>query len=140
MQGGVFGERVLPGLALGLCLGSVAYQVALYRFLEEKGGAHGTYGTGVGYKLAAARRLAGAEALYEQQRFLQMDQLGRVEPAQIDLPFLVALQPGGSAWPTNQIVLVYDANRANYRPEQVPQLAGAPQESFGPLRLYFLTK
>ncbi len=138
--GGAPGGRALPAVALGLCLGSVLYLLALCRFMESKGGAHGTYGTGVGYKLAAARRLAGGRELYEQQRFLQMDQLGRVEVAQVDLPFLVALQPGGSAFPTNQIVLVYDANRANYRPEDIPQLANAPHEAFGPLRLYFLTK
>ena len=140
VERGVPGGRAIPVTALALCLGSVLFMTEFYRFIEAKGGAHGTYGSGVGYKLQAARRLAGGQELYVQQRLVQMDQLGRAELAQIDLPFLVAMQGAPAAWPSNQMVLVYDANRANYRADEVPQLAKVPNETFGPMRLYFLEK
>lgn len=138
-------QRGLPSVAFVLCVFSVVYMTDLYRFLRERGGAHGTYGTGVGYKLATARRLVGATNLWEQQRLLQMDRLGRVELAQIDLPFLIWLETDRRAANPNlpaehEVVLVYDANRANYRPEQIPQLATARSESFGPMRLFFVPR
>ncbi|MDW8343129.1 MAG: hypothetical protein RMM51_01395 [Verrucomicrobiae bacterium] len=138
-------QRGLPAAALGLCALSVVYMVDLYRFIEERGGAHGTYGTGVGYKMEAARWLAGATNLWEQQRLLQMDRLGRVELAQIDLPFLIWLETERRGSSTNlpaanEVVLVYDSNRANYRPEQVSQLTTVRSQSFGPMRLFFVPR
>lgn len=137
-------QRGLPAAGLLLCGLSVAYMGDLYRFLDHRGGAHGTYGTAVGYKLQAASRLAGATNLWEQQRLVQMDRLGRVELAQIDLPFLIWLETERRGVTTNpvggEVVLVYDGNRANYRPEQVPQLASVRSDSFGPLRLFYLSR
>ena len=138
-------RKFLVALAGVLCLGSAVYLTDFYRFVASKGGAHGTYGTGVGYKLRAAdwlAQVAGANELYAQERLLQMDQLGRLELAQMDLPFLVAWREHMPTrnLATNQFVLVYDANRANYDPERVPQLAGVPHETFGPMRLYLLSR
>ncbi len=126
-----------------LVAANVWFMADCYRFLSRYGGAQGTYGTGLGYKVAAARYLARKADVLElvrQQRMGQMDQLGRLEMPQLDLPWLAGQLGTGAELRTNTMVIVVDENRANYDPLQVAQLANLPHTNFGPMRLYFMER
>jgi len=143
---GAVAERLpRPAIIAGavLAAANVWFMVDCYRFLNRYGGAQGTYGTGLGYKVAAARYLAeraDVGELIRQQRLGQMDQLGRLELPQRDLPWLAGPSGRGSSLPTNTLVIVVDENRSNFDPPRVTQLASLPQTNFGPVRLYFLER
>jgi len=147
---GAVAERLRrPAIIAGAVLvaANVWFMADCYRFLSRYGGAQGTYGTGLGYKVAAARYLAeraDVPELVRQQRMGQMDQLGRLELPQLDLPWLAGLEKarlGGSlALPTNVMVIVVDENRTSYDVARVAQLANLPQTNFGPVRLYFMER
>ncbi len=136
----------LSGILGLILLWNVIFVLDLYQFLGRNGGAQGAYGSGLGYKQAVASRLAefeNIETVIADQRLLQMDHLGRVEPAQTELLFLIARKKYSSHTrhlATDQVVLVVDGNRTTYSPDQVPWLVSAKQEKFGPMRLYYLDR
>lgn len=140
------GVRVLivGGLALILA-GNLVYLQDMYRFLTVHGGAFGTYGSALAYKRQAAGFLlehADVPQLQAEQRLAQMDQFGRLEPPQEDLPYLLRLESQHVAsrvatTPTNVVVVLVDDNRSYFTPEQWGQLTGMPQTNFGPIRLFF---
>ena len=144
------GRVVVYAIVGLLVVANLAFLLNFFQFIERNGGAHGTYGTVLAHKEAAARWLAeraDVQPLMTEQRLVQMDRLGRGEMPQLDLPFLAVLQTGvrttGAPQPrieTNTVVLVVDGNRANFNPQQIAQLAGAPQTNFGPMRLYLLQR
>jgi hypothetical protein len=140
------GARVLivGGLALILA-GNLVYMQDVYRFLTVHGGAFGTYGSGLAYKRQAARFLlenTDVAEMQAEQRLGQMDQFGRLEPPQEDLPYLLRLDSQrpvrtSATIPTNVVVVLVDDNRSYFTPEQWGQLTGLPQTNFGPIRLFF---
>jgi hypothetical protein len=144
---GAPGGRALPAVAGVLAAANVWFMADFYRYVGRYGGAQGTYGTGLGHKRAAAQWLAeraDVEQLMGEGRLAQMDQLGRVEKPQLDLPWLAMISGKrlgeGFALQTNEVVLVVDENRTNYDPKRIPELAGAPQTNFGPMRLYLIKR
>jgi hypothetical protein len=135
---------IVGGLILILA-GNLVYLQDMYRFLTVHGGAFGTYGSGLGYKTQAARFLlenTDVKQLQADQRLGQMDQFGRLEPPQEDLPYLLRLEShrvarSNDAIPTNTVVVLVDDNRSYFTPEQWGQLTSMPQTNFGPIRLFF---
>lgn len=127
------------------------YMLDFYRFVGRYGGAHGTYGTVVSVKRAAARyteRQANVRQLMEGQRIVQMDQLGTAGPPQLEFPYLAIIDNPDRATQasTNLMVMVVDNNRANFAPLSLSQLAamtkmaGVQLTNFGPMYVYFLKR
>jgi hypothetical protein len=123
-------------------LGNIVYMQDLNRYLAQYGGAQGTYGSGLGYKQAAAK-FAAAHAdvreLVRENRLLQVDQLQQgAQPAQLDLPFLALQHERGNPLPTNQLMLVVDDNRTGFDASRMN--FGATGTNFGPMRIYVLNR
>ena len=127
---------------------NVWFVVELYGFLGRHGGAHGGYGTVIGYKLAAAqflRERVDLEDLMSKQRYWQMDQWGKIERARLELPVLAA-QMDGTGKAGVEAVLVVDMNRADFsRPtaEQVAALMNGRSVTamnFGPMCLFLVSQ
>jgi len=139
-------QAIPPGILVAVIaaflLGDVVYMQDLNRYLVQYGGAQGTYGSGLGYKQAAAE-FAAAHAdvreLVRENRLLQVDQLRQgAQPAQLDLPYL-ALQHGqGTPLPANQIMLVVDDNRTSFDASRVT--FGGTGTNYGPMRIYVLNR
>lgn len=145
---GALSERVVPAKILvagvvAFVVGNIVFMLDVNRYLVQYGGAQGTYGSGLGFKQAAAEYVAArgnARELVKEDRLLQMDQWQRVEPAQLDLPFLATMHgqgPGGQL-ATNSIMLVVDDNRTSYDASRVN--FGGTGTNFGPVRVYIINR
>ncbi len=144
---GALASRVVPpkilvaGIA-AIVVGNIAFMLDVNRFLVRYGGAQGTYGSGLGFKEAAAEYLAAhadAQELVKENRLLQMDQWQRVQPAQLDLPFLAMLQgQGKTQLATNSLMLVVDDNRTSYDASRVN--FGGTGTNDGPLHVYIIPR
>jgi len=144
-------RMVIGAVVVAVLLGNFVFMMDFYRFVGRYGGAHGTYGTSVGFKRAAARFVAkrtDVKRLMAEGRLMQMDSLGKVEPPQLEFQFL-ALQespPATEITPTNLVVLVVDRNRSNFPPPslaeltQMARLTGIAETNFGPMHVYFLKR
>jgi len=141
-------RAVILALVIVPVLWNVTFVVDLYAFLSQYGGAHGTYGTVLAYKQAAARHLAeraDVNQLVREQRLLQMDRLGELRRARMDLVWLAMQEPGEvTKGRLNAMVVVTDQNRASFsqrdlydwrKPFGSLQLADA---NYGPMQLMFL--
>jgi hypothetical protein len=143
---GALGQRPVPvkvliAVVLVFVAGNVIFMLDVNRYLERYGGAQGTYGSGLDFKLAAAEFLAAradTDKLVKENRLLQMDHWQRAEPAQLDLPFLAMLQSHGDQLATNSIVLIVDDNRTSFDASQVN--FGGASTNFGPMRVYFINR
>jgi hypothetical protein len=165
-------RRLKPGLTSAvvgvLVIANVVFTMDYYRFVGANGGAQGTFGTALGYKLQAARYLAakGGEPLREQSEtqlalslartreeqaalaqklqrpiLIELNHEGKPEFPQLEWPFLIAQQPVGQAvWPTNATVLLVDGNREALQPQQWQQLEQFPNTNFGPIKLFFVQR
>jgi hypothetical protein len=143
---GALARRAVPPkiLAVGMAafvVGNIVYMLDVNRYLVQYGGAQGTYGSGLGYKQAAAE-FAAAHAdireLVKENRLLQMDQWERAQPAQLDLPYLALLRDQGKPLATNQIMLVVDDNRTSFDASRVN--FGATGTNCGPMKVYVLNR
>jgi hypothetical protein len=144
---GALAERAVPPkiLVAGIAafvVGNTVFMLDLNRYLVRYGGAQGTYGSGLGFKQAAAEYVAAhgdARELVKANRLVQMDQWQRVEPAQLDLPFLAMLHgPGKDQLATNSVVLVVDDNRTGYDASRVN--FGGTGTNYGPVHLYVINR
>jgi hypothetical protein len=147
---GALSKRAVPpkilmaGIA-AFVVGNIVFMLDVNRYLVQYGGAQGTYGSGLGFKQAAAEYVAGlgdARELVKENRLLQMDQWQRVEPAQLDLPFLATMlgqgQAQGNPLATNSIMLVVDDNRTGFDASRVN--FGGTGTNFGPVRVYLINR
>jgi hypothetical protein len=151
-----------------LVMGNVAFMLSYYRFVEQHGGAQGTFGTALGIKQQAARFLAeqGGERLRDecemqlslsqartseeqaalaqklkQPMLIELNPEGKPELPQLEWPLLVTQQPAGQgAWSTNMTVVLVDGNREALQPQQWQQLEQLPKTNFGPIRIYFVKR
>ncbi|MGD1020019.1 MAG: hypothetical protein ABSA12_11970 [Verrucomicrobiia bacterium] len=145
---GALARRAVPPniLVAGIAAfvaGNVVFMLDVNRYLVTCGGAQGTYGTGLGFKQAAAEYVAAradAREFVKQNRLLQMDQWQRVEPAQLDLPFLATMRGQGKGSPlaANSVVLVVDDNRTSFDASRVN--FGGTGTNFGPMRVYIINR
>ncbi len=159
---------VVAAVVVVLVAGNVLFMLAYYRFVEQSGGAQGTFGTALGVKQQAARFLAeqgGArlrdecdtQLLSSQARtreeqtalaqklqqpiVIELNPEGKPELPQLEWPLLVMQQrPGQGAWPTNTTVVLVDGNREALQPQQWQQLDQLPKTNFGPIRIYFVKR
>lgn len=148
-----------------MLVGNVVYLWDFYRFIRVNGGAQGSYGTGLGWKLAAAKYLAERGGLplrkesetqvalamsrnpdehlrlaaqLSQPTLLQLNYKNKAELPELEWPFLIAQAvPGAGQLPTSTVVLIVDGNREALTPGQRQQLEKFPRQTFGPIRLYF---
>jgi len=143
---GALGQRALPakiviaGVAI-FVVGNVIFMLDANRYLNRYGGAQGTYGSGLGFKREAAEFVsarADVEKLFKENRLLQMDHWQRVEPAQLDVPFLAMLHGQGGQLGTNSLVLVVDDNRTSFDASRVN--FGGLSTNFGPMRIYVISR
>lgn len=147
---GALAKRAVPlkilvaGIAV-FVVGNIVFMLDVNRYLVQYGGAQGTYGSGLGFKQAAAEYVAGlgdARELVKENRLLQMDQWQRGEPAQLDLPFLATMlgqgQAQASSLATNSIVLVVDDNRTGFDASRVN--FGGTGTNFGPVRVCLINR
>jgi len=154
-----------------MLLWNVVYLLDFYRVVNREGGAFGTYGTTLSFKKQAAQFLVerGGQKLVEDSRaqldllsakslgrepqvtaglrrpmLVQMDNFGRFELPQTDLPYLIWLDrnrtPDTTRFPTNLFIVVVDENRVRFSSQQWEKLASAPQTNFGPMHLLFMTQ
>jgi len=143
---GALSPRVVPAklLVAGMAaflVGNVIFTLDVDAYLSRYGGAQGTYGSGLGFKQAAANFVAAqadTEKLVKENRLLQMDHWQRAELAQQDLPFLAMLQDHGDVLTTNAIVLVVDDNRTSFDASRVN--FGGASTNFGPMRVYLINR
>ena len=143
---GALGQRVVPAkiLIAGVALfvvGNIVFMLDVNRFLSRYGGAQGTYGSGLGFKQAAAGFVAARAdtgKLVKENRLLQMDHWQRAEPAQLDLPFLAMRQDHGGPLAENLLMLVVDDNRTSFDAARVD--FGGGSTNFGPMRVYLIKK
>jgi len=143
---GALARRAVPSkiLVAGVAIfavGNIVYMLDVNRYLVQYGGAQGTYGTGLGFKQAAAGYVAAradAKELVAQDRLLQMDQWQRAEPAQLDLPFLAMLHGSGHELATNQLMLIIDDNRTSYDAGRVN--FGGDGTNCGPMHVYIISR
>lgn len=120
-----------------LLAGNVVFANDLFGFLRSHRGAHGTYGTVLADKQAAARYVAGLDdvkQLAAQARLWQVDRVVNVgqgqtvalaDRAQLDLPFLAAEHRPAATLASNRMVVVVDQNRVNFEPSQWQQFRTA---------------
>jgi len=143
---GALGQRALPakiviaGVAI-FVVGNVIFMLDANRYLNRYGGAQGTYGSGLGFKREAAEFVsarADVDRLFKENRLLQMDHWQRVEPAQLDVPFLAMLHGQGGQLGTNSLVLVVDDNRTSFDASRVN--FGGLSTNFGPMRIYVISR
>jgi hypothetical protein len=137
-QRAVPAKILLTGAAVFLA-GNVIFTLDVNAYLSRYGGAQGTYGSGLGFKQAAAKFVA-AQAdtgkLVKENRLLQMDHWQRAEPAQLDLPFLAMSHDHAEVLATNSIVFVVDDNRTSFDAGRVN--FGGISTNFGPVRVYLI--
>ena len=144
---GALARRAIPpGIVVAVIavflLGNIVYMQDLNRYLAQYGGAQGTYGSGLGYKQAAAE-FAAAHAdvreLVREQRLVQVDQLRQgAQPAQLDLPYLALQHEQGNPLPANRFMLVVDDNRTSFDASRVN--FGGTGTNFRPMRIYVLNR
>jgi hypothetical protein len=145
---GALAQRAVPpkilmaGIA-AFVVGNIVFLLDVNRYLGQYGGAQGTYGSGLGFKEAAADYVAArgdARELVKENRLLQMDQWQRAEPAQLDMPFLATMrgQGRGDQLATNSVVLVVDDNRTSYDASRVN--FGGTGTNFGPVHVYIINR
>jgi hypothetical protein len=145
---GALAQRAVPprilvaGIAV-FVVGNIVFLLDVNRYLVQYGGAQGTYGSGLGFKQAAAEYVAAradARELVKENRLLQMDQWQRAEPAQLDLPFLATMlgRGQGKQLATNSIVLVVDDNRTSYDAKRVN--FGGTGTNDGPMHVYVINR
>lgn len=143
---GALSPRAIPAKLLvagvaAFLVGNVIFTQDVDAYLSRYGGAQGTYGSGLGFKQAAARFVAAqtdTEMLVKENRLLQMDHWQRAEVAQQDLPFLAMLQSHGDGLATNTVVLVVDDNRTSFDASRVN--FGGISTNFGPMRVYLINR
>jgi hypothetical protein len=143
---GALSPRTVPAKVLiaGVAVfvaGNILFTQDVDAYLSRYGGAQGTYGSGLGFKQAAARFVAGqadTEKLVKENRLLQMDHWQRAELAQQDLPFLSMLQEHGDVLATNSLVLIVDDNRTSFDASRAN--FGGASTNFGPMRVYFINR
>jgi hypothetical protein len=139
---------VVPVL-MAVLVGNVVFVEDLYRFLGRYGGAHGTYGTVLAHKQAAAEWLADrmdVGAALRSQRIWQMDRPGKLERARLDVVWLASQRPAtvAPARFAEATVVVFDRNRMNLSPRELEEWQAAvcgralDQAVFGPLQLVLL--
>jgi hypothetical protein len=153
---------VAGGIAGALALGNVVFLMDFYRFVDQYGGAQGTFGTALSYKQAAARYLAergGAQLVADSAAHLagkpntanplliQLNHEGRPELPQLEWPFLIEQAAGmnrgvaaASTLGTNPTIVIVDLNREAYPPKLWEQLNQSPSTNFGPIRLFFVNR
>jgi len=162
-------QRPLPwvvvAMVVAMLAGNVVYLNDYYRFVARNGGAQGSQGTGLGFKLAAAKFLGerGGNRLHEesetqialalsrdpvertrlaaqlsQPTLLQLNYEAQAKLPELEWPFLIAqVPPGPGELPTATAVLIVDGNREALQPSQLTQLKQFKRVTFGPVRLYF---
>jgi hypothetical protein len=134
--------RILVAGIAAFVVGNIVFMLDVNRYLVQYGGAQGTYGSGLGFKQAAAEYVAAradARELVKENRLLQMDQWQRAEPAQLDLPFLATMRgQGKDQLATNSIVLVVDDNRTSYDASRVN--FGGTGTNDGPMHVYVINR
>ena len=143
---GALGQRAVPAKVLiaGVAvfvIGNVIFMLDVNRYLGRYGGAQGTYGSGFGFKQSAAEFVAAradAGRLVAESRLLQMDHWQRVEPVQLDLPFLAMLHGRGDQLGTNSVVLVVDDNRTSFDAGRAN--FGGISTNFGPMRVSLINR
>jgi hypothetical protein len=167
---GALGERALPGkvtatLAGVFVAGNLVFMLDYCRFVEQNGGAQGTFGTALGYKQQAARYLAeqGGEKLREacetqlaltvartreeqaalahrlqSPPLIELNHEGKPELPQTEWPLLITQSPSGG--PGSGTIVLVDGNREALQPQQWQQLAQYPSTNFGPIKLYFVKR
>lgn len=156
---------VVTAAVVAMLAGNVVYLNDYYRFVGQNGGAHGSQGTGVGYKQAAAKFLAerggiplqqesqvqialalsrdpaeriGLAAQLSQPTLLQLNFEDRAQLPELEWPWLIAqATPGSGMLATGTAVLIVDGNREALQPEQLQPLEQFERVTFGPVRLYF---
>ncbi len=133
------------GTVTAVLVWNVAFVADFYRFLDQYGGAHGTYGTVLAQKHDAARFLASradVQQLTSEGRLWQVDRLIQATPTervllterpQLDLPFLAMMKNKTRAanLPTNTVIFVTDNNRTNFEPRQWAQYRVVVAEPHG---------
>ena len=143
---GALSQRAVPAKILIVVVamflvGNIVFMLDVNAYLSRYGGAQGTYGSGLGFKQAAAEFVAtqaDAANLVKENRLLQMDHWQRAEPAQLDLPFLAMLLGHGNVLASNAVVLVVDDNRTSFDADRVN--FGGLSTNFGPMRIYVINK
>jgi 4-amino-4-deoxy-L-arabinose transferase-like glycosyltransferase len=136
-------QKILVAGIAAFVVGNIVFLLDVNRYLVQYGGAQGTYGSGLGFKAAAAEYVAArgdAREFVNENRLLQMDQWQRVEPAQLDLPFLATMSGQGQKNPlaTNSIMLVVDDNRTSFDASRVN--FGGTGTNFGPIHVYIINR
>lgn len=143
---GALSQRAVPvkilvaGVAAFL-VGNVVFTLDVNAYLSRYGGAQGTYGSGLGFKEAAAKFVAtqaDTDRLVKENRLLQMDHWQRAAPAQLDLPFLAMMHEHADVLATNSVVLVVDDNRTSFDASRVN--FGGASTNFGPMRVYLINR
>jgi 4-amino-4-deoxy-L-arabinose transferase-like glycosyltransferase len=145
---GALSPRAVPAKVLIASIavfvaGNILFTQDVDAYLSRYGGAQGTYGSGLGFKQAAAQFVAKnflVNWLVDQNRLLQMDHWQRAEPAQLDLPFLAAFSP--EQYDRNSlppvVVLVVDDNRTSF--DAARANFGGTRTNFGPMRVYVINR
>lgn len=118
-------------------IGQFAYVHRLYGFLEEQGGARGTYGVVYKHKVDLCRRIA---ATSQTPHPIMSRDWPPKTPVESDIEYLVSMYLEKRSWPaTNpqgpQTAFVVVDTR--FQPPDAPEpMPNVPSQSFGPLRLY----
>jgi hypothetical protein len=134
-----------------------------YRFVQQNGGAQGTFGTALGIKQQTARflaeqggsplreacetQLAFATAQTQEERaalagrigrpqLVELNHEGQAELPQLEWPLLITQAGSGRAEEGAATIVLVDGNREALRPEQWQQLAQYPGTNFGPIKIY----
>jgi 4-amino-4-deoxy-L-arabinose transferase-like glycosyltransferase len=133
--------KILLAVVAVFVMGNVVFMLDVNSYLSRYGGAQGTYGSGLGFKQAAAGFVAAhadAGKLVKENRLLQMDHWQRAEPAQLDLPFLAMSHVDHGELETNSLILIVDDNRTSFDPSRVN--FGGVNTNFDPIRVYIINK
>jgi 4-amino-4-deoxy-L-arabinose transferase-like glycosyltransferase len=137
---GAIGKVVVPALWVVFALvvvGQFAYVQKLYGFLEEQGGARGTYGVIYKHKVDLCKRIA--EAAQTANPMMSRDWPPKT-PVETDIQYLTAIYLNARSWapvdaraPQTAFVVV----DTRFEPPDAPDLIpNVPNRRFGPLRLY----
>jgi hypothetical protein len=161
-------QRVTAYVAVALAAANVMFMLDYYHFVQENGGAQGTFGSGLGWKQQASRFLSeqgGVELRDEcklqmalatarspeergalaqklgQPMLIELNHEGKPELPQLEWPLLMAQQPQGTnVLATNTVILLVDGNREALQPAQWQQLEQLPKTNFGPIRIYIANR
>lgn len=156
------------GVLVAVLVGNGVLMLDFYRFIERHGGALGTYGTVLSFKEQTAKFLAErldreqSQLVYDlttdpqgtakvrgrtvpelakEVRLVQLARPGVVELPQLDLPFLILLQPPpgpAERIPADWTVMVVDGNKSHMEPRDWTQLSSLQHTNFGPMYLYYI--